>query len=501
VALHLRILLDTNILIPLEDSLVVLAPNLAHVVQLCNGRHELVYHPASRRDIARDRDAARRERTLARLDQYVELPEGPAFPGNATPGLSENDKCDNTILYALEREAAHVLVTEDRKLHTKAAARGLASRVYFIQTLEDWLSRLHEPADVELPDIVEVELNELTHHLDEPFFDSLRAGYAPFDGWFRNKAREGRHGWVYRHPPENDLSALCIFDMQTDERITDDGLRLPGRALKLCTFKVGERVRGRKIGELFLKMAFRYASANACEHIFIEVRDGGDPEQGHPELVALLIDFGFELWGNRNGDCVYVKRHPGEAPIADLEAEDRFEYTRKFFPHYRADLDIRKFIIPIQPQYHKVLFPDHPYNAGQRPNGHGEHVGNAIKLAYLSHSPSGQIRRGDVVLFYRGYDMYAVTTLVVVEEFATLEDAAEIAQMVSRRTVYTDDQIEAMADHAQGVRVMLFRTIEHFENPVLRSVLRDDAGVQGNIQSTRQIADDTFSRILAAAGR
>ncbi|MFX1689841.1 N-acetyltransferase [Paraburkholderia sp. A2RI-6] len=499
-ALNLRILLDTNILIPLQDSLVVLRPNLAHVIQLCQGRHELVYHPASRRDIERDRDPARRDRTLARLDQYTELAEGPPVPANNAPGLSENDKCDNAILFALERDAAHVLVTEDRRLHAKAAALGLTNRVYFIQTLEDWLSRLHEPTEVELPDIEEVELNELTHQLGEPFFDSLRDGYPPFDNWFRTKAREGRHAWVYRHPPENDLSALCIFDVQTDEPVTDDGLQLPGPALKLCTFKVGERVRGRKIGELFLKMAFRYATANACEHVFIEVREGGDPDEGHPELVALLRDFGFEHVGNRNGDSVYVKRHPREAPVPDPMAPDAFEYTRRFFPHYRADLEINKFIIPIQPGYHRILFPDHPNNAGQRANGHGEHVGNAIKLAYLSHSPSRQIRRGDVVLFYRGYDMRAITTLGIVEHFETLEDPADIARLVSRRTVYTDQDIETMADHPDGVRVMLFRTIEHFEQPVSRAELRA-AGILGNIQSTRHIDDDTFSRILRAAGR
>jgi hypothetical protein len=62
VALHLRILLDTNILIPLQDSVAVLRPNLAHVMEMCNGRHQLVYHPASLRDTARDRDEARRDR-------------------------------------------------------------------------------------------------------------------------------------------------------------------------------------------------------------------------------------------------------------------------------------------------------------------------------------------------------------------------------------------------------------------------------------------------------
>lgn len=499
-ALNLRILLDTNILIPLEDSLVVLEPNLAHVIELCNGRHRLVYHPASRRDIGRDPNQERRERTLARLAQYTELAEGPPPPANLAPGLSENDKCDNAILFALEREAAHVLVTEDRKLHAKAAARGLASRVYFIQTLEDWLSRLHEPAEVELPDIEKVELNELTPQLGGEFFNSLREGYAPFDQWFRTKAQEGRCAWVYRHPPENDLSALCIFDVQTNERITDAGERLHGPALKLCTFKVGEQVRGRKIGELFLKTAFRYATANACEHIFIEVRAGDDPDAGHPELVALLSEFGFERRGNRNGDCVYVKRHPVEAPIADLAVEDRFEYTRQYFPHCRSDIEINKFVIPIKPRYHRILFPDHQSNDGQRANGHGEHVGNAIKLAYLSHSPSRQIQRGDVVLFYRGHDVRAITTLGVVEHFETLEDPAAIARLVSRRTVYTDNEIEEMTRHGDGVRVMLFRTIEHFEQPVSAAAMRA-AGIRGNVISTRHISDDTFSRILRAAGR
>ncbi|MFM0047369.1 PIN domain-containing protein [Paraburkholderia sediminicola] len=497
-ALHLRILLDTNILIPLQDSLAVLRPNLAHVMEMCNGRHQLVYHPASLRDIARDRDEARRDRTLTRLRQYGELAEGPPCPWNV-PGLSENDECDNTILYALERDAAHVLMTEDRGLHAKAIARGLGSRVYFIQTIEDWLSRLHDPATVELPDILDVELNELTPQLGDPFFDSLRDGYAGFDDWYRAKARDGRRAWIYRHPPAHDLSAICIYDVQTDEIVTNDGQRLAGRALKLCTFKVGELVRGRKIGELFLKMAFRYATANACEHVFIDVREDENPDQSHPELITLLKDFGFSVVGSHNGDRVYVKRHPAEPPIADLEAGDRFDYTRCFYPHFRADLDIQKFIIPIKPRYHRVLFPDHPRNEGQRPRGHGEHVGNAIKLAYLSHSPSNRIRRGDVVLFYRGYDLKAVTTLVVVEHFETLSDPNDIARLVSRRTVYTDDEIDEMADHPAGVRIMLFRTIEHFPNPVPRAQFPRQ--VAGNIQSTRLITNDTFSRVLRAAGR
>lgn len=97
----MRFLLDTNILIPLQDSLAILKPNLANFVRLAGvGSHQLLYHPASEKDIQRDRDQARRERTLLRLGQYTRLPSADPCPWN-TVTTSVNDACDNEILYAI----------------------------------------------------------------------------------------------------------------------------------------------------------------------------------------------------------------------------------------------------------------------------------------------------------------------------------------------------------------------------------------------------------------
>lgn len=343
---------------------------------------------------------------------------------------------------------------------------------------------------------MDVELNELTPLLPGAFFDSLRASYRPFDAWRRNKARDERHAWVYRHNGGQALSALCVYDIQDDEQLTDNGIVLPGRALKLCTFKGGSGVRGRKIGELFLKASFKFATANACEHIFIDVA-----ENTHAELVALLRDFGFSREGEHNGDTFFLKKHPLATPRMHIDEADHFAYTQRYYPHFRSDLEIAKFIIPIRPQYHRILFPDYPSNAINAPEGHAEHVGNAIKLAYLSNSPTKRIRRGDVVLFYRTIDEKAITTIGVVERFESVASANTIARMVSRRTVYTENDIVQMAQAAtNGVRVMLFRTIEHLPRPVPRDELLR-MHVAGKINSTRMINDDTFSRILAAAGR
>jgi hypothetical protein len=185
----MRFLLDTNILIPLENSQIVLEASLAHFVRLAQeSGHNLVYHPASEDDIGRDNNLVRRQRTMERLGQYTRIQDRLPCPWN-TPQTSPNDSADNEILYALSCASAHALVTEDRGIHDKARARGLVDRVLTIQTARDWLRRLHETTRVTLPNIEDKELSFLTPLLGSTFFDSLREAYPSFDDWFREKVR------------------------------------------------------------------------------------------------------------------------------------------------------------------------------------------------------------------------------------------------------------------------------------------------------------------------
>ncbi len=486
----MRFLLDTNILIPLEDSSLPLGQSLARFVRLANEHgHTLVYHPASEDDINRDRDLDRRNRTLERLTQYTRLDGRQLCPWNTTD-TPENDAADNEILYALECDAAHALVTQDRVIHDKARAKGLIHRVYTIQTADDFLRRLHEPTYVRLPNIEDVELHTLTRLLGSEFFDSLRDGYGGFDEWFREKARGGRKAWVYWEDVGR-LGAICIYARQENEPITDDGNVLQGAALKLCTFKVAESCWGRKIGELFLKAAFRYATANRLEHIFVH----GNLVKQH-FLFQFLEEFGFELVGMYQGDATYVKRHPVAVPTSPLDA---FDYVRYFYPHFRHDETVNKFIVPIRPEFHQVLFPDYEFGPRQfslfAPSNT---AGNAIKMAYLCHAQIKEIKPGDVVLFYRSGDHRAITSIGVVEQYEALSDASVIAGRVSRRTVYSMDEITELAH--KPTKVMLFRLVRHFSNPVTHDWLTSQHVINGNIQSIRAIGHQNFETVIAAGG-
>jgi len=490
----MRLLLDTNILIPLQDSFVVLTANLKNFVRLAGkGGHQLLYHPASLADIQRDRDADRRKRTLSRLEQYQILEGVPDCPWN-TDSSSPNDACDNEILYALACNAVHALVTEDKGIHSKARELGLGDRVYNIQTAEDWLRRLHEPTEVHLPNVEDVPLHSLWPELASDFFGSLRVDYQGFNDWFAKKAKEGRRAWICRDD-QGSLGAICIYAEQTDEKVTDSGEVLPGKALKLCTFKVGDSVRGRKIGELFLKAAFRYATENMCLNIFIH---GNAEKQSY--LESLLADFGFAgNSGSYGSDTVWIKRHPVTAPNDAIDAKD---FVRLYYPHYRQDPRVSKYLVPIVPSYHDILFPDYLSQTRAQQLSLFEnpqrHVGNAIKLAYLCRTQTKSIAPGDILLFYRSKDEKMLTTIGVVDDFLISKDSAEISAKVSRRTVYSFDQITSMAK--KEVKVILFRIIKHLQSPIPFEDLKKRGILSGPPQSIVKIDESKYRSFLDAAG-
>lgn len=485
----MHFLLDTNVLIPLEDSAIPLRDSLANFVRLATAnKHVLVYHPASIDDIDEDKDEARRAQTLQRLRQYTMLEHRPACPWN-TPGTKRNDAADNEILYALSLHAASALVTEDRQIHDKAKARGLLDRVFTIQTAEDLLLRLHETVGVKLPNIEEVPLYKLTPLLASPFFDSLRESYE-FDPWFRRKSEEGCRAWVHWEAQDR-LGGLCIFQRQDHERIAE-GVTLEGAALKLSTFKVGESCRGRKVGELLLKAAFKYASANRLQHIFIH----GDEER-HYFLFEVLVDFGFEQVGHHPAsgrrDVVYLKHHPVNPPAATVPP---FEYLRAYFPHFRQDLSVSAYVVPIRPQYHDILFPDFDGASARQKHLFPQEnfAGNAIKMAYLSKAQTKAMNPGDVLLFYRSMDEHALISIGVVETYETLADAEAIVARVKRRTVYSLPEIQKMA--SGPTRVILFRFVRHMSRalPLQELLARQILG--GHPQSITKISHDKFEDIL-----
>ena len=130
---NFKLLIDTNVVIGLEDAQPVQS-SLAELVRL-SSEHAvgLFVDGANYDDVARDKNSARREVTLTKLNKFQKL-RGVPLPDNAQLVArfgtinSENDRSDVRLLQVLEAKAVDFLVTQDTGLRRRGERAGLGEK-------------------------------------------------------------------------------------------------------------------------------------------------------------------------------------------------------------------------------------------------------------------------------------------------------------------------------------------------------------------------------------
>ena len=487
----MNILIDTNILIPLEDTARRLDPSLARMCRLSDANGHILYiHPSQQDDIQRDRNEQRRGIVLSRLQQYQTIPSPPQLTDADLQQYgwrqeNDNDRIDNLLLHALCRGAVHFLVTNDKGIHKKARQAQVQEQVHH---LDQFLAFLDSQVGEEPPPPFGIQdryLHEFSVH--QPFFDSLREGYEGFNEWYLRAAQAQRKAWCISN--NQTVQAICIYKQEEKPLIVDGGATLDGDALKLCTFKIGRDVRGRKLGERILYTAFKYAVEHVIPYVYLHTF-GEEQEM----LVSLCEDYGFQCVGTYSGrDQVYLKKmRPPDRQSLDV---NMLEFAIEYYPHYLDDNEVDKYIVPIQPQYHNDLFADISDVASSLfandPSMYGPQS-NTIKKAYLCHSKIGNIEPGSLLLFYRTHDRKSIECVGVVEQIYRGKDVEQVLPLVSKRTVYSKNEIEDRLK--KETLVILFRLMQVFP-PVTFDVLAS-AGVKHPIQTIRKITHEQYVHLF-----
>jgi hypothetical protein len=461
----MRVLLDTNIFIireagrPLPTNLLELLRMLAQL------EVDVLVHPKSLDDLSRDGESSRRETHESKIKLYsaLEAPPDPykdaEFLRLVGGGSGPNDTVDNWILYAAFRDAVHYLITEDRDLLRRAEKIGIRDRVLSIDDARSLLARNKdgEAALTYPPAISKVPVYRLD--LKDPFFDPLRTDYPPFDAWFRRIAREGRNGYVY-FEAGGGIGALLILKVEKDALKDSQPPLPPRRRMKICTLQVSHQ--GSKIGELFVKLAVHEAIAADCEEVYLThfVKSSRD------ELVELITEYGFTKSTvlRSTNEPVFLKELHASVPPGSTSP---LEIASRYYPTFYDGEGVKKFLIPILPEFHQKLFVDYEGRQTTLPEYAGKFIieGNTIKKAYLCNSRNKSISRGDVLLFYRSKDVKAITSIGTVEEVhRNIRSLERAVNLVERRTVYTNEEIKQML--RKPTMIILFKWHFHLSNPI-----------------------------------
>ena len=190
----MRVLIDTNIFIYREANQ-VLTENQQQLNKILNeiGAVQIV-HPLSIREIKKNPDAQKRKIMLSKIRAYPQLESPPdplqdtGFCSQIIPKPGTNDEIDNALLYCVCRDAVDYLITEDRKIITKANRLGIDNRVFLISdALEFFQGFIVLEKPIAPPGLEEDFIYNLD--LSDPIFNTLKKDYTEFTEWFRKISR------------------------------------------------------------------------------------------------------------------------------------------------------------------------------------------------------------------------------------------------------------------------------------------------------------------------
>lgn len=496
-ATTLKLLLDTNVLIaayPRDRGTVEPLTGLAsELIRLANeyGHTTYSHEVAIEYDTGSIVDQQDRDWRRMLLEKHPTLPAHPPIHAKiseelGTPPHGSNDWVDHVLLAAVGGNAVSILVTEDRGILRKARRLELADRVVDIDEAIGIIRALAPKATSPMLMARQVQAHTLSD--EDPIFDSLRQDYSGFDEWLAKCKQEHRTCWVIED--EGTLAATTIVKDETPAEF-----QIPGRTLKIAMFKVSESYPGRRYGELLLKAVFEYVVGNSYESTYVTVL------RKHERVIEFFENFGFSAIDQRTqlGEIVLSKSflpHNEDRHLLPLD------YHIRFGPmYYRSDSDVSAFVVPIEPRFHRILFPELEIKQQFSTMQDLRSFGNSILKAYLSQSKRS-ISPGSLLYFYRSHDVRALTLVGIAESMCFSSSPDTIASYVWKRTVYSYDEIVAMTSSARrGTLAILFRQARAIQPPISDKALRS-AGIWSRPpQSIMRLTGEHVRWIQAQMGR
>lgn len=487
----MRALLDTNIVIERENNR-ILDKKYQELFQIAQTNNvTLLIHPLTITEIEKDRDSERRNISLSKLSTYPRLHSPKVlssihqFPELGS--LKEKDKIDDNLLYCIKRNVVDLLITEDKGIIRKARLFNIKN----VMDISEAKQYLNKKFNTFVPTPIHLLKDYPVSSLDfnDPFFDSLKKSYNPkFEEWWEKISKEGRKSYVHLLPNGNIGSLLIL--KEENEAISDSYPSInKANRLKICTLKVNDT--GKKIGELFIRIAIDFAVEKNINEIylthFIEKDD---------RLVSLIEDIGFinKSIIKDSGEPIFIKYL---SPNQELSARE--EIDKYLFPTYYDGPEVRKYIIPIRPLFHDRLFVgthERQLALDEFTNSIVEQ--NTIKKAYICNKHINDMKRGDVIFFYCSETLQSLTTVGVIQEvYSKMKDPAEIANIVKKRTVYSFFELEELA--RKNALVILFRHHFYLNKPLGLNILRDSSLLKAAPQSIIKIDHKVYLKIKVMA--
>ncbi|MDF2804031.1 MAG: hypothetical protein K0S61_3934 [Anaerocolumna sp.] len=442
----MKILLDTNIIIHRESATVVNEDIGVLFNWMDNLHYTKCIHPITISEISKYKDPKTLKSLNIKMLNYNTIKVEADWDNNVKKisdrfDKNENDICDSKLLNEVYCDRVDMLITEDRKIHTKAAQLGISDKVMYIDSfLEKVVTENPSLVDYK---VLAVEKDYFGNiNIDDPFFDSFKSDYVGFEKWFNKKSDE----IAYICKEDDNLMAFLYLKVEDkNENYYDiSPVFYPKKRLKIGTFKV--TLNGFRLGERFIKIIIDNAIKFKVEEIYVTIFDNSVEQK---RLIRLLNEFGFVLYGCKNSSS-------GKEHVLVRDFKPQFNISNPKITYPFISINTNFFLVPIYPEYHTNLLPDSILTTESAEDfKENEPFRNAISKVYITRSLEREIKAGDVIIFYRtgGYYESVITTIGVVEDvIINIDTSEEFIKICRKRSVFTDQELLAQWNYKRANR-------------------------------------------------
>lgn len=435
-----NILLDTNIVIHSESSNSIV-PEVVQVYRTIDELKSKKFVLGDiKKEIQKHKDQNVVNNMMLKLEKYNFL-ETKAIDDEyfksvvSNYGNDENSQIDNNYLYQVYKGLVDFLITDDKGILKKAKDLYIDDLVF---STEDFLNAVEEKYPTLIAyDALSVKLSKISDlDVTDSFFDTLREDYEgiKFNNWFNKKSKSGENAYIFKN--NNGLQGFLYLKIEsTNEKYDDITPRFePKRRLKVGTFKVNST--GLRVGERFLKIIFDYAFKSKVDEIYVTLFENKRNEV--KTLMNLMIDWGFERFGYKNnGELVLVKKMKSY----NMNKDPKFNYPN-IKPNFKCS------ILPINADYHTVLFPDLKLKNESMKLFLEKPCGYAVEKIYVCNSKNIQLQPGDLLAIYYMADGFykkyksVISGLCVLEDIIYSESYDKYLGVCKNRTVFDNEQLK-----------------------------------------------------------
>ena len=488
----MRILIDTNILIELEDNRVI-SESFAKFYRIAIANEcEILYHPkAIPIDISRDKNTERKKIIISKLNKYQSLQDYAKPTTEFTTNFNNskiNDEIDNKQLFQLKKGFVDFFVTNDNGIHKNATKINLSNKVL---TIDHALTLLEEQFTFKIPShpiLREHSIREIETKFESTFFDSLREDYGEieFNDWLQRCVTKNRK--CYSLIVEDNLQAILIYNI---EKVEDHKLpKIFENALKICTLKVDDTAFGIKLGELFLNKMFELCINRKIKYLYLTVYE----KQVH--LITLLKPFGFYRNEFKNSQGLIENRM---IKCLDKNMINISENNISAHPFYLNNSKVKKYVIPIRPDFYGSLFKDGklrpPTLFDKAPDSINEIQGNTIVKAYISNSKNQKPKKGDLLFFYSSKVNKVIEPFGVLESIEIVKDFDKLWSIVRKKTVFTEKELRDWLKEKKELHVITFRLIAYLKKNISLSKIKKIDSFKNKLQTITELKETDYIKL------